>query len=135
MALQQKIHAQPKRERPETDYEQWMREHDESYELSEEPQYGPSLQQPPAMPDSSSGRVKSVEEDHSHGSHYGTIVTSPAMHSSSSSLSPAHYTGHKAATLGQVMVGILVVFMIVKLLQRVGKRRHRRIVLGEDNVI
>jgi hypothetical protein len=132
MALQQKIHAQPKRERPETDYEQWMREHDESYELSEEPQYGPSLQQPPAMPDSSSGTDKSVEEDHSHGSHYGTIVTSPAMHSSSPSLSPAHYTGHKAATLGQVMIGILVVFMIVKLLQRVGKRRHRRIVLGAD---
>ncbi|KAJ6011687.1 hypothetical protein N7499_013339 [Penicillium canescens] len=67
MALQQKLHALPKRDRPQTDYEQWMKEHDASYELSGEPQYDANLKQPPVMP-SSSGRDKSTK-NLSHGSH------------------------------------------------------------------
>ncbi|KAG2016848.1 hypothetical protein GB937_006050 [Aspergillus fischeri] len=105
-----------KRKRPETDYERWQREQDESYEPGGRPQYGPPNEY------RTDDYVLEINEELRHGQHYvedrppshGYFVSSKAPAKPVTSEGSIISTARKALHLGdETFMGSLLLFAVL----------------------
>jgi hypothetical protein len=127
--------------RPITDYEQWLREQTESYELPAEADYGMSAhdsEAPSISSNEKSEKPNKNRETQASGSPYGYFVTLPSKHESSSelnyqkdtdSLSPGHQRANDRHLFALILVIIVLVYAVRSIIKRKG---HKGIILGTD---
>ncbi|RHZ56574.1 uncharacterized protein CDV56_102270 [Aspergillus thermomutatus] len=131
-----------KRERPETDYERWQHEQDQSYLPGERPQYAPSSAEPHNDKSSSEHQteddVLGGSDELRHGQHYvkdrptshGYFVSSKASADALASEDSVIATARKVLQLGnETSMGSLLLFaVLLMILFRASKsiKRGRR---------
>ncbi|KAB8223946.1 hypothetical protein BDV33DRAFT_166171 [Aspergillus novoparasiticus] len=118
-------------QRPETDYERWLRKQDEHFKPGDRPLYGPDMEGTNDVDEIGANKDgdKSLSNSHKAPTAYGHFTGQQSMPTlSSTSLLPRL---NNYAVIGSLLVSIVLTFAILKAFRK--RRRRGGVILVSEN--